>query len=325
MNKSEIYEKAMNIIQKRRVDAINLNQMRIEEVNRDVPEISEFNAHLYNTSYEIFQIISGGNTSHDVEAKIAELKKSNLEVQRLIKSALRNYHYPDDYLDIHYYCRDCNDTGYKGGEYCHCFQELVGKLSAEEMNKNSQIKLSSFETFSLDYYHGEDYAIMKKIFERAKKISEEFGNTCENVLMIGDTGLGKTHLSLAIAGEVLKKGFSVIYDSSINILHKIELEHFGRDRVNDTLSLVNNSDLLIIDDLGTEFESPFYLSTIYNIINTRLNMSKSTIISTNLSLKDIETRYSKRISSRLSTMYTCMVFCGRDVRSQKQKKQRGMQ
>jgi len=322
MDKSEIYEKAMSVIQKRRIDAINLNQIRIEEVNRNVPEVNEFNAHLYNTSYEIFKIISEGR---DVDSKIAELKKSNLEIQRLIKSTLRNYHYPDDYLDIHYYCKDCNDTGYRNGEYCHCFQELVGKLSADEMNKNSQIKLSSFETFSLDYYHGDDYDIMKKHFERAKKISEKFGSDCENVLMIGDTGLGKTHLSLAIANEVLKKGFSVIYDSSINILHKIELEHFGRDKVNDTLSLVNNSDLLIIDDLGTEFESPFYLSTIYNIINTRINMSKSTIINTNLSLKDIETRYSKRISSRLSTMYTCMVFCGRDVRSQKQKKQRGIQ
>lgn len=319
MDKSEIYEKAINIIQKRRIDAINENQRRNEEVNKNVPEINELNAYLYNTSHEIFKIISEGR---NVEQKIAELKKNNLEVQRLIKSTLNTYNYPPDYLSIEYKCTDCNDTGYKDGHYCHCFMELVGKISADEMNKTSQIKLSNFDTFSLDYYSGNDYDIMKKHFEKAKSFSENFGNQNENILMTGNTGLGKTHLSLAIANEVLKKGYGVIYDSAVNILHKIETEHFGRDKTVDTLSIVNNVDLLILDDLGTEFETPFYNSIIYNIINTRLNMSKSTIISTNLDLKDIGIRYSGRITSRLSTMYTCMMFSGRDVRSQKQKKQR---
>ncbi|MGN0676204.1 MAG: ATP-binding protein [Ruminococcus sp.] len=320
MDKSEIYEKALNIIQKRRIDAINENQRRIEEVNTNVPEINEFNAHLYNTSHEIFRIISEGK---NVEQRIAELKKSNLDIQRLIKSTLRTYNYPPDYLSIKYCCSDCNDTGYKDGHYCHCFMELVGKISADEMNKSSQIKLSSFETFSLDYYSGDDYTIMKKIFEKSKNFAENFGNDNESILMIGNTGLGKTHLSLAIANEVLKKGYIVIYDSVINILHKIEAEHFGRDKINDTLSLINDVDLLILDDLGMEYTSSFYVSMIYNIINTRLNKSKSTIINSNLTMKEMIDKYSTRITSRLSTMYTCMLFSGRDVRSQK--KQRGIQ
>ena len=141
--------------------------------------------------------------------------------------------------------------------------------------------------------------------------------------MLGNTGLGKTHLSLSIANEVLSKGYSVIYDSIINILHKIENEHFGRDKTNDTLSLINETELLILDDLGTEYSSSFYVSTIYNIINTRLNASKSTIISTNLSLAEIGDRYDERIVSRITTMYNCMTFAGNDVRYQK--KQREMQ
>lgn len=318
MDKSEIYEKALNIIQKRRIDAISENQMRVEEVNRDVPEINEFNAHLYNTSHEIFRIISEGK---NVNEKIAELRKSNIEIQMLIKSTLRNYQYPPDYLDIHYCCKDCNDTGYQNGEYCHCFHELVGKLLADEMNKSSQIKLSSFDTFSLDYYSGDDYKIMKKHYEKAKDFAENFGKHNENIIMSGDTGLGKTHLSLAIANEIMKKGYSVIYDSSINILHKIEMEHFGRDKINDTLSLVNNVDLLILDDLGTEYSTPFYVSTVYNIINTRLNMSKSTIISTNLSAEEIKNRYSERVKSRLVTMYIAMQFKGKDVRLQKKQRE----
>lgn len=318
MSKSEIYEKALNIIQKRRIDAISENQRRIEEVNRDIPEINELNAHLYDTSHQIFKIISDGR---NVEQKIAELRKSNFEIQGLIKSTLRNYNYPSDYLSIKYCCRDCNDTGYKDGHYCHCFMELVGKISADEMNKSSQIKLSSFDTFSLDYYQGSDYDVMKRILERAKSFVENFGKENENIIMSGDTGLGKTHLSLAIANEVLKKGYSVIYDSAINILHKIEMEHFGRDKINDTLSLVNDVDLLILDDLGTEYSSPFYVSTVYNIINTRLNMSKSTIISTNLSTEEIKNRYSERVKSRLVTMYIAMQFKGKDVRLQKKQRE----
>ena len=318
MDKSEIYEKAMNIIQKRRIDAINENQRRIEEVNSNVPEINEFNAHLYNTSHEIFRIISEGK---NVEQRIAELKKSNLDIQRLIKSTLRNYNYPSDYLSVKYCCNDCNDTGYKDEHYCHCFMELVGKLSADEMNKTSQIRLSSFDTFSLDYYSGNDYIVMKKHFEKAKSFAENIGRQNEHIIMSGDTGLGKTHLSLAIANEVLKKGYSVIYDSAINILHKIEMEHFGRDKINDTLSLVNDVDLLILDDLGTEYSSPFYVSTVYNIINTRLNMSKSTIISTNLSTEEIKNRYSERVKSRLVTMYIAMQFKGKDVRLQKKQRE----
>ena len=322
MDKSEIYEKAFSIIQNYRLDAINENERRIEEVNKNVPEINELNSHLYGISYEIFKIISNGE---NVQKKILELRKNNFEIQGIIKSTLRNYNYPADYLTIKYHCKDCNDTGYaEDGSYCHCFMELVAKLSAEEINKTAQIKLSSFDTFSLEYYAGEEYEVMKKILEHSKQFAENFGKSSENILMIGNTGLGKTHLSLAIANEVIKKGYSVIYDSVVNIFHKIEIEQFGRDKTVDTLSSVNDVDLLILDDLGAEFETPFYNSIIYNIINTRLNMSKSTIISTNLEMKPIEIRYSGRVSSRLSTMYTCMQFAGRDIRSQKQKQKKGL-
>ncbi|MDE5946249.1 MAG: ATP-binding protein [Oscillospiraceae bacterium] len=315
MDKYEIYEKAENIIKQRRDNAIARNDRRIEEINKIIPEIREENEKLFNTGFEIIDIVSrGGN----VEYKMAELKKKNWQSQMFIKDTLKHYGYSGDYLDMKYYCKNCNDTGYnEKGEYCECFMELIKKISSEEFNKDSHINLSEFETFRLSYYEKEDYDIMSRIFERCKKFAYEFGTHNDNILMTGDTGLGKTHLSLAIANEVIKKGYNVIYDSAMNIFHKIENEHFGRDRVNDTISLVNDVDLLIIDDLGTEFESSFYNSTIYNIINTRINMLKSTIISTNLDRKEIEQRYSKRIYSRLTTMYTCFTFRGKDIRNRK--------
>ena len=138
--------------------------------------------------------------------------------------------------------------------------------------------------------------------------------------MFGKTGLGKTHLSLSIANEVLKKGYNVLYDSAMNYLNQIEKEHFGRDiSGKDTLSVLLTADLLILDDFGTEFEKSFYVSVIYNIINTRLNRGLPTIISTNLYHEEILEKYGERIFSRLFTVYKSMEFVGTDIRLIKRK------
>ena len=144
-----------------------------------------------------------------------------------------------------------------------------------------------------------------------------FSPDSRSILMFGQTGLGKTHLSLAIANKVLEKGYSVIYDSAINILRSIEKEHFSREHSSEMIDLVMDTDLLILDDLGTEYESQFYTATIYNIINTRLNRGKPSIISTNLDLAGISRRYDKRVTSRIVATYSCLEFKGEDVRLQK--------
>ena len=133
--------------------------------------------------------------------------------------------------------------------------------------------------------------------------------------MFGRTGLGKTHLSLAIANEVLKKGYNVLYDSTLNYLNQIEKEYFGRDTSgNDTLGQLISADLLILDDLGSEYDKPFYISTIYNIINTRLNKRLPTIVNTNLSHEEMLKKYEERIISRLFAIYKSLGFVGKDIR-----------
>ena len=196
-------------------------------------------------------------------------------------------------------------------------QNLFGKLMTEKLNTDAHLSLSNFETFSLVYYVGDDYFTMQKIFNYTKEYAENFSMSSENILMTGDTGLGKTHLSLAIANTVLQKGFGVLYDSVINILWNIEREHFRYEHSSDVLNTVFDADLLILDDLGTEQETKFYNSMIYNIINTRLVRNKPTIISTNMSYKDISSRYGGKVSSRVATLYRGLKFVGKDVRKQK--------
>ncbi|MBR3026339.1 MAG: ATP-binding protein, partial [Oscillospiraceae bacterium] len=132
----------------------------------------------------------------------------------------------------------------------------------------------------------------------------------------GETGLGKTHLSLAIAERLLSENYSVVYGSTVNFIDKIESEHFGRSEGN-TLSVLVNADLLILDDLGSEYDKQFTTATFYNIINTRLNKRLPTIISTNLSFEEMEARYEQRIVSRIISEYDYLPFCGNDVRQLK--------
>ena len=311
----EIYDKAMSVLVNRRARAVSENDMHIQEINSKIPQIHEINDVLFNTGKELIQIISEGNSA-DTQNKINQLRRNNLQAQEMSRKLLAANGYPEDYLEIHYTCDMCNDTGYCDGSYCDCLKKLCGRIAADELNKNAHLNLSDFDTFSLSYYNGDDYFNMQKILEFTKQYAETFNGNSNSIFMFGKTGLGKTHLSLAIANRVLDKGYSVIYDSAINILRNIEREHFSREHSSDMIDLVMNTDLLILDDLGTEYETPFYNATIYNIINSRLNSGKATIISTNLDLAGIKRRYDERVVSRIISVYTCLAFKGEDVRLQ---------
>lgn len=317
--KLEHLEQARSEISARRNRAKTENDRRFEEINTLIPEIAEINRQLFQTSRNLMQIIRNGENTAD---RVDALKRQNQQAQIMVHKLLIANGYPEDYLNIAYTCPKCSDTGYSGGTYCSCLTALAAKIAASELNRNAQVNLCSFESFDLSYYYGRKtengtdcYKAMEMIFEFCKSYAASFSKESPSILMFGKTGLGKTHLSLSIASAVLEKGFSVLYDSVINFLRQIENEHFGRDTSgNDTLSLLLECDLLILDDLGTEFDTPFYQSMIYNIINTRINRCLPTIISTNMDWSGISHKYEERITSRIFATYVNHHFVGYDVR-----------
>jgi len=325
-DKNIIISRAVAEIQNRRNIAKAENDVHFQEIDRKIPEISEINSQLALTGKSIISIIRKGE---NVSQQIESLKEKNLQAQNMIRMLLKQYGYPEDYLVIKYSCEKCEDTGYVNGQKCDCLIKLIASMTAKEMNKNSNMSLCSFETFDINlcqainpFDNEKCRNTMTQIFNYCRNYAYNFSpEKSGNILMFGKTGLGKTHLSLSIANEVLNMGYNVLYDSTLNYLNQISKEYFHqKDGYNETLSQLLDADLLILDDLGSEFSSnTFYLSTIYNIINTRINKRLPTIISTNLNHEKMLEKYEERIISRLFAIYDSLEFVGKDVRLIKRK------
>ena len=155
---------------------------------------------------------------------------------------------------------------------------------------------------------------MKSVYESCRSYADNFGTDSNNLYFYGRTGLGKTHLSLAIANEVIKKGYNVVYGSVINFLNKLEREKFGRADSFETEDILIGADLLILDDLGAEFSTAVATSSLYNIINSRIARGVPTIISSNLNIKEMQDRYPESVASRVIGNYKMVVFDGKDIR-----------
>ena len=214
-------------------------------------------------------------------------------------------------------CAKCSDTGYVGSTLCSCVLKRAKELSFAGLSAVMPIAESKFENFSLDYYSGENKDAMQKVFAFLKDYAKNLSLKSKSLLFFGDTGLGKTHLSLAIANAALEKGMGVVYSPVQNLVQKLEKEHFSYNSDTPVLDDVLECDLLILDDLGTEFSTAYSQSLIYNIINTRILTAKPTIISTNLDVEELANKYHNRVASRIIGSYEIKKFCGSDVRQQK--------
>ena len=318
---NETLAKASSIIHERHSTAQAVHDTRRLKILSEIPEIRQYDSQLSNTGVELIKAIGMDKT--EAEKYIRELSEMNLRIQGYIREELRKHGYPEDYLEIPYTCKKCEDTGFVGGYVCECRKELLKQLNISALEKVSPAAKCRFDNFSLDYYPDEiipTYGISPRekvgdILQYCKCYAEDFDLHSGSLYMSGATGLGKTHLSLAIANVVASKGYNICYESARNLMTSIEVDSFSRDgNKGETENRMINCDLLIIDDLGSEFANSFTNTALYNIINSRINLSKPVIISTNLSPKELEEKYDQRIMSRIIGSYTHLLFIGQDIR-----------
>lgn len=314
----QYFDRATVLLEQRRSRNKATEQLRREEVNRKLPEYAQLESQLAETSHKLISIMI--QNKENAAEKLSKLEQSNLSLQQSMKELLAKGGFPEDYLEPVYTCESCRDKGYADGKWCECFIRLMLDEAAKEMNSVSPLKLSTFDSFKTEYYADtidstlgtSPRTIMSRNLEFCKSYADSFTEKSDSIFMTGGTGLGKTHLSLAIADAVIKKGYNVIYGSAPELLRVMEREYFGRAD-SDTMDALTKCDLLIFDDLGAEMDKPLYSSLIYELMNARISRGLPTIVSTNLGESELNRRYQDRILSRMLS-FEVLMFAGTDIR-----------
>ena len=317
--------------QKKRMAELDLEKRKQELYNK-IPRLQEIENELNNSAINTAKNILKGNFSafNDLNSKVEELKKEKEEL-------LKKYNISSNYLEPFYECKICKDTGYIQNEnsasvLCPCLKQKLLDISYNKSNI-SNLSKESFETFNpnifSDKIEPEKYKINVSPRQNIVTIKEkciEFVNNFDNpeyknLLFTGNTGLGKTFMSNCIANELIKNGKNVLYQTAPVLLETVidnKMNKYKNSNQDDFYKTVLESDLLIIDDLGTECLNSMKLSELFTILNTRLlNLNSKitkTIISTNLSINNIFRNYEERIGSRIAGFYDIYYFFGDDLR-----------
>ena len=293
------------------------------------PRLRQIEAELSRTMSKL--IADALSTGSDPLPAIKVLRDENMDLQRERAELLAANGYPMDYLEDRPLCGKCGDSGIYRGGMCECLGRFCADEQVRELSQMLDLGGQSFETFDFNWYSGainseigsSSREQMEENFDVCQDYAHQFGIRSGNLLLCGDSGLGKTFLSACIAGVVSQSGHSVVYDTAGHIFSRMEAVKFNRGEEESDSDAVRyeNCDLLIVDDLGTEMTTAFVQSALYQLVNGRLIRGKKTVISTNLNPDELGSRYGKALLSRLEGEYRILPFFGEDIR--KLKRQRG--
>ena len=262
------------------------------------PRLREIENQLRATMSKL--IASALRRGADPVPAVKVLRDENLELQAERADLLREMGYPADYLEEKPACSLCGDTGYRDGQVCRCLREYYKRAQLAELSKLLDLGGQSFETFSFDWYsddRGERKVSPRENMERnydvCQDYARQFSLRSDNLLLMGQPGLGKTFLSACIARVVSERGYSVVYDTAEHIFSQMEEEKFRPEDAPEACEDVRRylrCDLLIVDDLGTEMVTSFVQSALYQLVNGRLISGKKTVINTNLTPRQLGER-----------------------------------
>lgn len=318
----EVVRRARQRLESQKADRASQYREHLQRAYRQVPRLQEIDNLLRRSMAVAAQaaFTQGG----DVQGLMEQAKQANLALQEE-KAKILSENFPEGYLEEGPVCRKCWDEGYIGTAMCQCLKELCRQEQIKEVSLLSAGN-QSFGNFDLTYYSdrtdpkygASPRVIMQHNLEVCRKYADGFSEKSGNLLFIGGTGLGKTHLSAAIAAAAADKGFSVAYETASHLFSKLEKHRFNPDEQSrQDVEKLGRCDLLIIDDLGTELPGNFVTSALYTVVNDRLLAGKPMVISTNLTIDEIARRYNPQIASRLQGSFNRLTFVGEDIRVMK--------
>ena len=318
--RAELFSEAKRQTASARQRAMTLAQRRRQAAEAAIPDLAGLEGQVRAAGFKLVRLAAAGG---DEKARAAaEAERAALEQKR--DALLADHGYGPGSLEPAFECPDCRDTGVLNGRLCPCVARRARRLRREEIAKESPLALCSFDSMDLGYYPDEPdpdtgvsiRAEMAQTLAALKEYADAFDLKSTSLLLCGNAGLGKTHAALAIAQAALDKGFDAVYISAQSLFGQLE-----RDRFDDSSSLMEavlEADLLVLDDLGTEYVSPYVLSCFYQLLNTRLLEKRPTVYTTNIvDGKAFEARYTEKIASRLAGSCEPVLFLGRDIRKLK--------
>lgn len=319
MNKKKCLEAVNRLFEDRRSFGKTEENRRRAEIADRVPEIAQKEQELQQIHRDFFRFFAERDPD---EAKFESFRNRSLSVQEEIRNLLIANGYPETYLDPVHHCSLCNDEGAVDGQLCPCYKQALSEQYLAQSGMQHLFAGCSFSAYDLSLYpvEGPDGLSprekMKKMLDFAKKYVKNFGEGSQNLLFVGEPGCGKTYLSVCIGCELIRSGKFVLYAPVQDLLSDFEAATFRNREATMPVEDYLDADLLIIDDLGTEFYSSFVETTLYNVINTRLTRKKPTIISTNLSIEEREECYAARLNSRLTYSFLNLGFPDADLRAE---------
>lgn len=303
----------------RREEAFSRQEQRRQEVYAALPNIRELDRKLSMTTMTLAREAVLSTLTPE---RIEQLRKENLVLQSQRMEQLAAGGFPPDYLKLTFHCPKCEDLGYVGPKMCDCYREELIREAYQSSVLAAAVPEASFGGFSLDYYSDQPDETGVSPRERmehnlavCKDFAFHFEDQHKSLLMQGPTGLGKTFLSGCISKELVERGVDVVYDTAHSIFETMERDKFTNSaEAHAATQRILDCELLIVDDLGTEFISNFTTSALYNLINTRMLKKKKMILNTNCDMKNLEKQYGPRVVSRLVGEFSLLKFCGEDIR-----------
>ncbi len=300
---------------------------RYEALYKEIPELNQLQKDIIGLS---LNHAKAGLLHPEMESQSEEQyqQKRHALLDQKVKILLEHGYAPN-YLDAVYDCADCQDTGYIDGRPCHCLRQAQTLALYQSSNLMNILDEENFNTFNELYYndttenenlHLTPRQNICKVRDVCMDFIEHFDEAYDNLIFYGPTGVGKTFLTHCIAKKLLDSSHTVLYLTSLQLFDILEKNKFNKEdfpNSNEQISYMLNSDLLIIDDLGTELVNSFTASQLFYFIEERHMQKRSTIISTNLSFQELRDRYSERIFSRFTGYYNFLMIIGDDIRLQK--------
>lgn len=315
------YNALMRVYEEKRAKS-DLANLHYERACQKVPELASIDASISSASLDqAKKLLAGDDTA------LASLKEEIRSLSDRRRRLLSDAGFPEDYLEQHFECPDCQDTGYVGTKKCHCFLKAIIDLFYTQSNLKGLLEQENFEHFNFDYYSSNyrdrlsgqnSRELATRAYQECMNFIRDFDTEHGNLLLFGNTGIGKTFLSHCIAKEVMDSLHSVLYLTASEFFDALLEKALNRNDESCLLyEQIHLCDLLIIDDLGTERNTDFVVSQLFVCLNDRILNRKSTIISTNLTLEEIKTNYTERTFSRISNHYKILRLAGDDIRIQK--------